>query len=417
MSKDFYKILGVEKNASADEIKKAYRKMAFKYHPDQQQGKSDSEKKDAEAKFKDASEAYETLSDSEKRSMYDRFGSTGTKGGGSSPFSGMNDFFRQGGNPFEDIFSSFGGGPDIFGSGFHTNFHSHSNNNSHSADNTVDGANINLQTSITIDDVIFGYKTTIKFSFDDNCTACNGSGIDPQFKSETQVCSKCGGSGTIREVHNQGFMQSIMTRPCPYCKGAGTINTHKCKVCNGKGKHKVDRTVNIDLEPGSSRLSKYMIEGQGVSGLNGGKNGDLFITFNIEEQPFDIYKLSHCSIDLKMDYYVSPLIFATGTKDLKIPTPLHGYKTVELQPKQKYIILENEGVPRKAGSSGKPAGDLQVHIIPDEITDANLDSKFDFNGQTIKDAMVQLDSILTPNNLLHGPAQQANIDRFYRRHG
>lgn len=417
MSKDFYKILGVEKNASGDEIKKAYRKMAFKYHPDQQQGKSDSEKKDAEAKFKDASEAYETLSDSEKRSMYDRFGSAGMKGGGSSPFSGMNDFFRQGGNPFEDIFSSFGGGPDIFGSNFHTNFHSNSNNNSHSTDNTVDGANINLQTNITIDDVIFGKKTTIKFSFNDNCTACNGTGIDPQFKSETQTCSKCNGTGTIREVHRQGFMQTIMTRPCPHCKGAGTINTHKCKVCNGNGKHNADRIVDIDLEPGSSRLSKYVIKGQGVSGLNGGKNGDLFVTFNVEEQPFDIYKLSQNIIDLKMDYYVSPLIFATGSKDLKIPTPLHGYKTVELKPNQTCIVLKNEGILRKDGTSGKKAGDLHIRIIPDEMTNDNLDSKFNFNGQSIKDALVQLDSILTPNNLRHGLAQQENIDNFYRRHG
>ena len=264
--RDFYEVLGIQKGASEDEIKKAYRKMAMKYHPDKNPGD-----KEAEEKFKEANEAYAVLSDPDKKSKYDRFGHAGVDpnagfGGGGAGFGGFGGF--------EDIFDMFGGGFGGFGGrGARRNGPRKGND---------------LQKSITIEftEAIFGCKKEIKLTKEVKCKTCNGEGTAPGTHKHT--CEKCGGTGQVSQVSQTPFgtFQNVTT--CDACGGTGQVIDKPCPDCRGKGSVRKTVTLKIDIPAGVDSDSIIPIRGEGEPGVNGGPFGDLYIVINVK--PHKIYK-------------------------------------------------------------------------------------------------------------------------------
>src|SRR5215467_8610051 len=233
MKRDYYEILGVQKNASQDEIKKAYRKVAMEYHPDRNPGN-----KTAEEKFKEAAEAYEILSDADKRAQYDRFGHAGV---------GANRGFNGGGMNMEDIFSQFGDifGDDIFGSFFGGGGR---RGGGSSRARGVRGSNLRIKIKLTFEEIAKGTNKNIKVKKYVTCATCHGSGAKD--KGSVQTCSTCGGSGQVRRVSNTflGQMQTVTT--CPTCNGEGSVVTAKCVSCKGEGRIFGEETVSVDIPAG-----------------------------------------------------------------------------------------------------------------------------------------------------------------------
>jgi len=264
MSKrDYYEVLGLSKNASADEIKKAYRKVAMQYHPDRNPGD-----KSAEEKFKEAAEAYEVLSDPDKKSQYDRFGHAGLSGNGRG-FSGASNM--------EDIFSQFG---DIFGDDIFGSFFGGQRRGGGSRRGTQ-GSNLRIKLKLSYEDIAKGVTKQIKVKKYIYCNTCNGSGAKDS--NSIQTCSTCGGSGQVRKVTNTflGQMQTVTT--CPGCNGEGTSITHTCSSCKGEGRIYGEETVTIDIPAGVQEGMQLNVTGRGNAGQRGGGNGDLIVL--IEEEP------------------------------------------------------------------------------------------------------------------------------------
>src|SRR5688572_19702978 len=267
MSKrDFYEILGVSKAASAEEIKKAYRKVAMQHHPDRNPGD-----KASEEKFKEAAEAYEILSDTDKKAQYDRYGHAGVSNNGRGGFSG-------GGMNMEDIFSQFGDifGEDIFGSFFGGQQRGRGGQRSRG----VRGSNLRVKLKLTYEEIAKGVKKNIKVKKYVYCNTCNGSGAKD--KGSIQTCKTCGGSGQVRRVQNTflGQMQTVST--CPSCNGEGSTITSKCGTCKGDGRVYGEETVSIDIPAGVQEGMQLNIGGKGNAGERGGMQGDLIIL--IEEE-------------------------------------------------------------------------------------------------------------------------------------
>ena len=264
--RDFYEVLGIQKGASEDEIKKAYRKMAMKYHPDKNPGD-----KEAEEKFKEANEAYAVLSDPDKKSKYDRFGHAGVDpnagfGGGGAGFGGFGGF--------EDIFDMFGGGFGGFGGrGARRNGPRKGND---------------LQKSITIEftEAIFGCKKEIKLTKEVKCKTCNGEGTAPGTHKHT--CEKCGGTGQVSQVSQTPFGTFQNVSACDACGGTGQVRDKACPDCHGKGSVRKTGTRNLDIPAGVDSDSIIPIRGEGEPGVNGGPFGDLYIVINVK--PHKIYK-------------------------------------------------------------------------------------------------------------------------------
>lgn len=269
MSKrDYYEVLGVAKGASADEIKKAYRKVAMQYHPDRNPGD-----KGAEDKFKEAAEAYEILSDADKRSQYDRFGHAGLSGNGRG--------FGGGGNMnMDDIFSQFG---DIFGDDLFGSFFGGRRGGGGGRTRGVRGSNLRVKIKLNYEEIAKGVSKNIKVKKYVGCTTCNGSGAKD--KNSVQTCSTCGGSGQVRRVSNTflGQMQTVTT--CPTCNGEGSIVTAKCSVCKGEGRVYGEETVSIDIPAGVQEGMQLSVGGRGNAGERGGPPGDLIILIEEEQHP------------------------------------------------------------------------------------------------------------------------------------
>lgn len=264
--RDYYEILGVSKGSSAEEIKKAYRKVAMQYHPDRNPGD-----KAAEEKFKEAAEAYEILSDTDKRAQYDRFGHAGVSGAGRGFGGGQNmdDIFSQFGDIFgEDIFGSFFGGQQRGGGG------------QRRARGTR-GSNLRVKLKLNFEEIAKGVTKNIKVKKYVGCNTCNGSGAKD--KNSVQNCGTCGGSGQVRKVTSTflGQMQTVTT--CPTCNGEGTTITSKCGSCKGEGRVYGEETVTIDIPAGVQEGMQLNISGRGNAGERGGPAGDLVIL--IEEEP------------------------------------------------------------------------------------------------------------------------------------
>lgn len=267
MKRDYYDVLGVSKTATDDEIKKAYRKLAILYHPDRQQGKSDKEKKEAEEKFKEASEAYEILSDKDKRANYDKFG-----------FDGVDNSFTQSGNfshafhDFSDIFSDFG---DFFsgfgGSGFSSFF------NSNSQSNKSENLDKHLQVKIDLEQALFGCKVDVRVRRKIYCKKCNGTGSSD---GKDHTCPICNGSG-MKTTRN-GFM--MMQTTCPQCHGSGKSFISPCRECGGQGYKLENKVVTITIPENSLSGKSIVIPKMGDEGKN--KTGDLLVDLMIYESPY-----------------------------------------------------------------------------------------------------------------------------------
>ena len=328
MKKDFYEILGVSRSASADEIKKAYRKVAMQYHPDRNPGD-----KAAEDKFKEAAEAYEILSDADKRAQYDRFGHSAFQGGagrGGGGFSGgmnMDDIFSQFGDIFGDDspFGSFfgGGGGRRSGGG--------------SRSRGTRGSNLRIKIKLNYEEMAKGVSKTVKVKKYVTCSSCSGSGAKD--KNSVATCGTCGGSGQVRRVQNTflGQMQTVTT--CPTCNGEGVTITHKCGSCKGEGRVYGEETVTIDIPAGVQEGMQLSLSGKGNAGERGGGPGDLIILIEEESHP----ELQRDGLNVAFDLHLSfpDVVFGTqvevptidGKAKIKIPAGTQSGKIFRLKGK------------------------------------------------------------------------------------
>ena len=299
--RDYYEILGVAKNASADEVKKAYRKVAMQYHPDRNPGD-----KAAEEKFKEAAEAYEVLSDADKRAQYDRFGHAGMSNNGRG--------FGGGSGNMDDIFSQFGDifGDDIFGSFFGGGGGGRGRSGGQRV-RGVRGSNLRVKLKLNYEEIAKGVTKQIKVKKYLVCQTCSGSGAKD--KNSTQTCSTCGGSGQVRKVSNTflGQMQTVTT--CPTCGGEGSTITSKCSNCKGEGRVYGEETVSIDIPAGVQEGMQLSVGGKGNAGERGGMPGDLIIV--IEEEPHK--ELFRDGLNVAYELHLSFTDAAFGTQ-AEVPT-------------------------------------------------------------------------------------------------
>ena len=299
MSKrDYYETLGVPKSASADEIKKAYRKVAMQFHPDRNPGD-----KAAEEKFKEAAEAYEVLSDADKKAQYDRYGHAGLSGNG-------RGFGGGGGMNMDDIFSQFG---DVFGEDLFGSFFGGQRRGGGQRARGVRGSNLRVKLKLTYEEIAKGVTKNIKVKKYVSCNVCQGSGAKD--KGSVQTCHTCGGSGQVRKVQNTflGQMQTVST--CPTCNGEGSTITAKCGNCKGEGRVFAEETVSIDIPAGVQEGMQLSINGRGNAGERGGSNGDLIIL--IEEEPHK--DLQRDGLNVAYDLHISFPDAAFGTQ-VEVPT-------------------------------------------------------------------------------------------------
>ena len=298
--RDYYEVLGVDKNASDEELKKAYRKLAKKYHPDA----NPDNKKEAEAKFKEVNEAYETLSDAQKRKMYDQFGPDGPQGfGGGGP--GGYSYSTSGFDGFDmgdlgDIFSSFFGG----GFGGRT-----------TTKNTgpMKGADLRYNLEITFEESFLGVEKEINITREDTCDTCHGSGAKPGTKVDT--CSMCGGTGQIKQVQTTILGQMQTTRTCPTCHGEGKVIHEPCETCRGKGTVRKQAKIKVSIPAGIDENQTVVLRGEGAPGTKGGPKGDLFITVHIKRH----------SIFTRQDFNVLctiPITFTQASLGAELEIPM-----------------------------------------------------------------------------------------------
>ena len=321
--RDYYEVLGVQKSASADEIKKAYRKAAMKYHPDRNPGD-----KEAEAKFKEVGEAYEVLSDDSKRQRYDQFGFAGVDpnygGGGDGPygagFSGFGDFGDLG-----DIFGEFfGGGRSSRG---------------RQQNAPRRGENIMSHLELTFEEAAFGCEKEVATQRIENCASCNGTG---SADGVTETCSQCGGRGQVRSVQNFMGMQMQSTTTCPQCSGRGKIIKNPCNTCKGKAKVRKTNRVKVKIPAGVDAGQSVRVRGEGNVGANGGGNGDLLV---------EIYIKRH-AIFTREDFDVLcevPITFTQAALGAEIEVPtIDGkvkYEIPEGTQTGKEFVLRDKGIP------------------------------------------------------------------------
>jgi len=341
MSKrDYYEILGVNKGAATEEIKKAYRKVAMQYHPDRNPGD-----KSAEEKFKEAAEAYEILSDQDKRAQYDRFGHAGVSGNGRGGHGqNMEDIFSQFGDIFgEDIFGSFfsGGGGRRGGGGGR-------------AARGVRGSNLRIKLKLTYEEIAKGVTKNIKVKKYVTCHTCSGSGAKD--KGSIQTCGTCGGSGQVRKVTNTflGQMQTVTT--CPTCNGEGTTVTVKCNSCKGEGRVYGEETVTIDIPAGVQEGMQLNISGKGNAGERGGSPGDLIIL--IEEEAHKELQREGLNAVYELHISFTDAVFGTN---LEVPT-IDGRAKIKIPPgtqSGKIFRLKSKGFP---AVNSYEKGDQLVHV-------------------------------------------------------
>lgn len=261
--RDYYEILGVPRDASAESIKKSYRQLALKYHPDRNPGD-----KDSEDRFKEAAEAYSVLIDPEKRSVYDRFGHDGLRGEGFSGFSGFNSSIFA---DFEDILGNF------FNFGFENIFGTSRQRRSVYPKR---GRDLALELELNLEDAVFGTEKEIKLNRTELCPECEGSCMQPGTKKA--VCQHCQGRGQVR--YQQGFFS--ISRTCSHCRGKGEIISFPCRDCRGTGKIKMKKTLSIKIPPGVDNGTKLRLEGEGEAGDQGADRGDLYVITHVKKHKF-----------------------------------------------------------------------------------------------------------------------------------
>ena len=337
MKKDYYEILGISKTATAEEIKKAYRKVAMQYHPDRNPGD-----KAAEEKFKEAAEAYEILGDADKRSQYDRFGHNAFQGGRGGFGGGMN---------MDDIFSQFG---DIFGDGFGSFFGGAAGGGSRQRGRGTRGSNLRVKLKLTFEEIAKGAPKTIKVKKYVTCNTCNGSGAKDS--GSIQNCATCHGSGQVRKVQNTflGQMQTVTT--CPSCNGEGSTITNKCTPCKGEGRVYGEETINIDIPAGVQEGMQLNLSGKGNAGERGGSPGDLLVQIEEEAHPH----LQRDGLNVAYDLHISFPDAVFGTQ-IEVPT-IDGKAKIKIPSgtqSGKIFRLKGKGFPNVHGYE---KGDQLVHV-------------------------------------------------------
>jgi len=373
--RDYYEILGVAKNATEDDIKKAYRKLAMKYHPDRNQG--DGAKK-AEEQFKEAKEAYEMLSDAQKRAAYDQYGHAGVdpnmgagRGPGAEGFGGFAEAF---GDIFGDIFGGQGGGRRGGG-----------------GQQVYRGSDLSYAMEITLEEAARGKETQIRIPSWEGCETCGGSGAKPGTSAKT--CGSCGGSGTVHM--RQGFFSIQQT--CPHCHGSGKIIPDPCTACNGQGKVKKQKTLEVKIPAGINEGMRIRSAGNGEPGVNGGPSGDLYIEIRIKQH--DLFERDgddlHCTMPVSM-------ITAALGGNIEVPT-LGGKAEIELPEGTQHgktFRLRGKGI--KGVRSSYP-GDLYCHIAvetPVKLTEHQ------------RKLLRELDESLKKGGAKHSPGEGSWADRL-----
>jgi len=339
MSKrDYYDVLGVTKSASADEIKKAYRKLAIKYHPDKNPGD-----KVAEENFKEAAEAYEVLSNPEKRQRYDHYGHAGVGGAAGGGYGG--------GMNMEDIFSQFG---DIFGGGgspFESFF---GGGQQRGGKRVAKGTNLRIKVKLTLEEIANGTEKKIKVNKQVTCKTCDGTGAKDS--SSINTCKTCGGSGAVRRVTNTILGQMQTTSTCPTCNGSGQQITSKCTSCHGEGTLRGEETITINIPAGVSDGMQLSMSGKGNAAPNGGIPGDLIIL--IEETPHETLKREGNNV--VYDLHVSIVDAALGFS-AEVPT-IDGKAKIKIEPgtqSGKLLRLKGKGIPE---INSYHRGDEIIHV-------------------------------------------------------
>lgn len=351
MSKrDYYDVLGVEKGASKEEIKKSYRKLARKYHPDV------NKEADASDKFKEVKEAYETLSNDQKRGQYDQFGHAGAQqgfggggfGGGGQDFGGFGDIF--------DMFFGGGGG----------------RRNDPNAPRQ--GADLQYRMVLDFEEAIFGKETDISIPTEETCDTCHGSGAKPGTKVDT--CSHCQGTGQLNVEQSTPFGKVVNRRVCNHCNGTGKIIPEKCTTCRGTGKVKKNRKIHINIPAGIDEGQQIRVAGKGEPGVNGGPAGDLFVVIQVRPHEFFQREGDHIYLEL-------PITFAQAAlgDELEVPT-VHGRVKMKIAPGTqtgKTFRLKGKGAPNVRGH-GHGDEHVQVRVVtPSKLTDKQKDLLREFN--------------------------------------
>ena len=347
MSKrDYYDILGVAKNASAEEIKKAYRKLAIKYHPDK-----NPDDKTAEDKFKEGAEAYEVLSNPDKKQRYDHYGHAGVGGaaGGGGGYGGggmnMEDIFSQ----FGDIFGGGGGGGSPFDS-----FFGGGQSRGGGGRRVAKGTNLRIKVKLTLEEIANGAEKKIKVNKQISCKTCDGSGAKD--KSSVSSCKTCGGSGSVRRVTNTILGQMQTTATCPTCHGSGSQITAKCGACHGEGTTRGEETITINIPAGVSEGMQLSMAGKGNAAPNGGVPGDLIIL--IEELPHEFLKREGNNV--VYDLHISIPDAALGAS-VEVPT-IDGKAKIKIEPgtqSGKLLRLKGKGIPEV---NAYHRGDQIIHV-------------------------------------------------------
>ena len=351
MAKDYYDILGVNKSASEAEIKKAYRKLAIKYHPDKNQGD-----KKAEEKFKELSQAYEVLSDPSKRQQYDQFGHAAFTGAGRN--TGGGGGFHDPFDIFSQVFSGGGGGgfsfEDLFGGG----------GSSRRRSGPIGGADLRYDLEIDFEDAVYGADKKIKIPRMDTCKSCNGNGCADNSGKES--CSHCNGTGQV--AMSQGFFS--VRQSCPICKGEGEIIKNPCRKCHGEGRVRTEKTLKIHIPPGVDTGSRLRVSGEGEGGVRGGSPGDLYVVMHV--RPHEVFQRDGLDIlcEIPIDFPTAALggvievPTITGKTKMKIP-PGTQNRTV--------LRLKGKGIPSLRG--GGRRGDQHLRVFVEVPKSLNKEQK------------------------------------------
>lgn len=332
--RDYYEVLGVSKNATEEEIKKAYRKIAMANHPD-----THPDDKAAEERFKEASEAYEILSDKTKRQNYDQFGFAGVEGGAGN----YSNVYRD----FSDIFSGFGGFGDIFDSFFGGGGRARSS----SGASVVRGASLQYSVTVSFKDAIFGTKVDVSYSHDEACPACSGSGGSGQ-----KTCPTCHGSGQV--ARGNGFFQMAST--CPTCHGRGQVIDNPCASCHGTGLTKKSEKLSVSIPCGTDDGTKLVLRGKGNAGPNGGPAGDLIIFVRVKEDKYFVREGRNVFLQVPISFTQAALgceievpVVEGGKVRVSIPAGIQSGKSLR---------LKNRGVPAFKGNPDD-RGDMYLTVL------------------------------------------------------
>ena len=364
--KDYYEVLGVNRDASEDDLKKSYRKLAMKWHPDRN---PDNPK--AEEHFKEAKEAYEVLTDAQKRAAYDQFGHAGVDpsagAGAGAGFGGFGDAF---GDIFGDIFGGGGGGRQ--------------------RSTVFRGADLRYNLEITLEDAARGTETRIRIPALEECETCHGSGAKPG--TQPTSCTTCGGHGQVRM--QQGFFSIQQT--CPRCHGTGKMVANPCGSCSGSGRIKKHKTLAVKIPAGVDEGDRIRLSGEGEAGVNGGPSGDLYVVMQIK--PHNVFTRDHNDLHCEM-----PVSFTTAALggEIEIPT-LDGYAKIKIPAETqtgKIFRLRGKGIKGVRSSSH---GDLQCHVVVE--TPVSLTSRQ-------KELLQEFEAISNKDSARHNPRANSWMDK------